>query len=93
MTRYSVSGGQRVRGAVQLESPVQLRGSVDEHTPGSRLIALTPSLCQELPYCVCVHVWSVGAKAVELVCATHNVLSFQTLHQSLFALKTAASSF
>lgn len=89
MTRYSVSGGQRVRGAVQLESPVQLRGSVDEHTPGSRLIALTPSLCQELPYCVRVHVWSVGAKAVELVFATHNVLSFQTF----FALKTAASSF
>lgn len=72
----SVVGGQRVRGVVQLESPIQLCGSVDEYTPGSRFIALAPTLCQELPYCVCVHVRSVGAQAVEQVCATHIILSF-----------------
>lgn len=84
---FHCSGGQRVRGAVQLESPVQLRGSVDEYTPGSRVIALTPTLCQELPYCVRVHVRSLGAQAVEQVCATRNLL----LYHSLLTSKVAPS--
>lgn len=92
---FDCSGGQRVRGAVQLESPVQLRGSVDEYTPGSWVIALTPTLCQELPYCVRVHVRSVGAQAVEQVCATHNFLCFPIISSSLisFTLDFEGGSF